>query len=304
MLGMMLAAAALKTGRYDERLMKCLLGNLRIGGPLGFQPDRVDQGPLEKAGWQHYFGPGPSATRRTMQATVWACYLWAYRQTGFELFLQRAKTAIGMTMAAYPDRWVWTNGIQQERARMLLPLAWLVRVEDTPEHRAWLRESRTPCWPTRILAGPSARRSARPAGRFPPPASNEAYGTAEAPLIQSNGDAACDLLYTSNFALLALHEAAAATGDPYYRAAEDKLAEVPVPHPNPQRNPSRAGRRLVPRLRLQALGILGLQCRCGLGRLVHRERLDTKLDHGGAGPAADEHVPVGYDEGEQDSQAI
>ena len=52
MLGMMLAAAALKTDRYDERLLKCLLANLRISGQLGFQPDRIDQGPLEKAGWQ------------------------------------------------------------------------------------------------------------------------------------------------------------------------------------------------------------------------------------------------------------
>ena len=43
-----------------------------------------------------------------------------------------------MTMAAYPGKWRWTNGIAQERARMLLPLAWLVRLQDTPEHRAWL----------------------------------------------------------------------------------------------------------------------------------------------------------------------
>ena len=43
-----------------------------------------------------------------------------------------------MTMEAYPDKWIWTNGIQQERARMVLPLAWLVRIEDTPEHRQWL----------------------------------------------------------------------------------------------------------------------------------------------------------------------
>ena len=41
-------------------------------------------------------------------------------------------------MEAYPDKWSWTNGIQQERARMILPLAWLVRVDDTPEHREWL----------------------------------------------------------------------------------------------------------------------------------------------------------------------
>ena len=33
------------------------------------------------------------------------------------------------------------------------------------------------------------------------------------------------MLYTCNFALLGLHEAVAATGDPELKAAEDKLAE-------------------------------------------------------------------------------
>ena len=50
------------------------------------------------------------------------------------------------------------------------------------------------------------------------------YGTGEVAIIQQNGDPLCDLLYTNNFALLGLHEAAAATGDPFYREAEDKLA--------------------------------------------------------------------------------
>ncbi len=225
MMGMMLAAATLKTDRYDERLLKCLLANLRISGQLGFQPDRVDQGPLENAGWQSYFNGKNTSYSPHMQATMWTCYLWAYRQTGFELFLQRARTAIGMTMAAYPDRWVWMNGIQQERAKMLLALAWLVRVEDTPEHRAWLRRmagdllaTQDPCGAIREEIGQAGK------GGCPPPASNEAYGTAETPLIQSNTDAASDLLYTCNFAFLALHEAAAATADPFYRTAEEKLA--------------------------------------------------------------------------------
>ena len=225
MLGMMLAAAALKTDRYDERLLQALLANLRISGRLGFQPDRVDQGPLEKAGWEHFFRSRSTSLSPHFQATMWACYLWAYRHTGFELFLQRARTAIGLTMDAYPDHWVWTNGLQQERAKMLLALAWLVRAQDTPEHRAWLRRiaddlmaSQDPCGAIREVIGQAGQ------GGCPPPASNEAYGTAEAPLIQSNADAASDLLYTCNFALFALHEAAAATGNSLYRTAEEKLA--------------------------------------------------------------------------------
>lgn len=226
MLGMLLAAAALETGRYDERLLKCLLANLRISGQLGFQADRVDQGPLVEAGWERYFKASNVSYSPHYQATLWACYLWAYRQTGFELFLRRAKTALGMTMAAYPDQWVWTNGIQQERAKLLLPLAWLVRVEDTPQHRGWLRQiaddllaSQDPCGAIREELGVAGK------GGCPPPASNEAYGTAETPLIQTNGDPACDLLYTTNFAFVGLHEAAAATADPRYRDAEEMLAK-------------------------------------------------------------------------------
>jgi len=225
MLGMMLAAAALKADRYDERLLKCLLANLRVSGSRGFQPDRLDQGPLEKAGWRHYFNARTRSYAPHFQATMWACYLWAHRQTKFELFLQRAKTAIGMTMDAYPDRWQWTNGIQQERAKMLWALAWLVRVEDTPEHRAWLRRIADDLLAAQDTCGAIREELGRPGkGFFAPPASNEAYGTSEAPLIQANGDAASDLLYTSNFAFIALHEAAAATGDAFYREAEDRLA--------------------------------------------------------------------------------
>ncbi len=57
------------------------------------------------------------------------------------------------------------------------------------------------------------------------PTSNEAYGTGETSLVGQNGDQVSDLLYESNFALVGLHEAAAVTGDPEYRQAEDKLAE-------------------------------------------------------------------------------
>ena len=225
MLGMMLAAATLKTDRYDERLLKCLLANLRICGQLGFQPDRLDQGPLEKAGWEHFFNDRNVSYSPHYQATLWACYLWAYRHTGFDLFLQRAKTAIGMTMTAYSDHQGWINGIQLERAKMVLALAWLVRVEDTPQHRAWLRRIADDLLARQDSCGAIREEIDKAFNRgFSAPASNEAYGTGEALLIQSDGDAASDLLYTCNFAFAALHEAAAATGESYYRQAEDKLA--------------------------------------------------------------------------------
>lgn len=108
---------------------------------------------------------------------------------------------------------------------MLLALAWLVRVDDTPRHREWLATIASDLLSTQDPSGAIRDVIAPPGGPgYHPPASNEAYGTAEAPLIQSNDDAAADLLYTCNFALLALHEAAAATGDGTLREAEDALA--------------------------------------------------------------------------------
>ena len=124
----------------------------------------------------------------------------------------------------YPNGWRWTNGLAQEKARILLPLAWLVRVKDTPEHRAWLRTAvdglatlQEPCGAIREELGLPGK------GMYPPPSSNEDYGGHEASLIQRNGDPVSDLLYTTNFAFLGLHEAAV-VGDEAAQHAEEKLA--------------------------------------------------------------------------------
>jgi hypothetical protein len=225
MLGMMLAGAMLGTQKYAPRLASALLGNMRLTGMKGFLPDRIDQGPLEQSGWQALHSGTQTSFSPHMQATMWCCFLWAYQETRDPLFLERAKAGITATMAAYPDRWVWMNGIQQERAKMLLALAWLVRVEPTSRHKEWLQKmadellrGQDACGAIREEIGDAGK------GGFPPPASNEAYGTAEAPLIQTNADTASDTLYTCNFAFLALHEAAAALRDPRIKAAGDKLA--------------------------------------------------------------------------------
>ena len=219
MLGMIKAAAALKTDRWDERLAQCLLANLRITSQLGFSPERLD-GPLPPDQWRSRFQSRFTFFCPHHQAYMQACYLWAYRQTGDRLFLDRAKSAIRLTMEAYPDHWTWTNGqITLERARFILALAWLVRVEDTPEHRAWLDRMVKDLLTDQVECGAIRTRIVRS------PNSNEAYGTGETSLVEHNGDPVSDLLYESNFALVGLHEAAAATGNAEYRQAEDKLAE-------------------------------------------------------------------------------
>src|SRR5690606_15054034 len=85
---------------------------------------------------QRYITPWPQR-----EGWAWAVYLWLYDKTRYEPLLERALAAISTTMERYPDGWRWAiNQKQMERARMLLPLAWLLRVQDTPEHRRWFRQ--------------------------------------------------------------------------------------------------------------------------------------------------------------------
>ncbi|MFH1006053.1 MAG: hypothetical protein V1800_00960 [Candidatus Latescibacterota bacterium] len=225
MLGTMAVSATLGETRWDEPLLRCLLANLRTTGPSGFRPDSLNERILQEKGWRHFWTTEHTSFAPHYQSFLWACFFWAYRHTGFSPFLDRARTAVRMTMEAYPSAWRWTNGMQQERARMLLSLSWLVRVDDRPEHRDWLRfmagqllDLQDGSGAIREELGASGR------GSYGPARTNEEYGTTEAPLIQQNGDPLCDLLYTTNFAFLGLHEAAAATGDSFYAEAEAALA--------------------------------------------------------------------------------
>src|SRR3954465_13573611 len=130
-----------------------------------------------------------------------------------------------------------------ERARLLHALAWLVRVEDTldprggapfvpgdpPEHRGWLKTVAGDLLRNQRARGAIPEQLlGRGGGHYVVPATNEAYGTTETPLIQIDGDPVSDQLYTTGFALIGLHEAAAATGDADLKKAEDRLAEYLV----------------------------------------------------------------------------
>jgi hypothetical protein len=223
-MGALATAAVLDEPRWNESLSKCLLANLRTTGRLGFRTARIDIPALSQRGWRPFFEGVPVNLSPHFEAYLWACYLVAERASGFELFANRAERGIRRTMATGPDSWIWTNGIAQEKARMLLPLAWLVRHNDTPEHRALLRRAVESLVALQDESGAIREELGVPGrGRYPAPASNDAYGQGEASLIQENGDPVADMLYTSNFAFLGLHEAAAA-GDELAAQAADKLA--------------------------------------------------------------------------------
>jgi len=217
------ASAAMGTDRYDKPVLRALLANLRTTGRLGFRGDRVDVPQLEKDGWRRFHDAQTVNYSPHFESGLWACYLWAFARTGNAEFRDKAVSGIRMTMAQYPNGWRLNDQVQ--RSRMLLCLAWLVRVEDTAEHRQWLARIAGDLLESQQPSGAIRERlEGVEHGHYRVPQSNEAYGTTETPLLQQPGDPVTDQLYTTGFALGALHEAAAATGDAKLKRAADALA--------------------------------------------------------------------------------
>lgn len=227
LLGIIGAVGLTGTSEWDKSILRTILANFRTTGIYGFRGEKIKEVDLQKNGVHYYQQMDRKHFDPHYEAYPWALYLWTYAKTDYKPLLDRTVVAIRETMSAYPDTWQWSYGTQPERARMLLPLAWLVRVQDNAEHRGWLRLMTEDLLKHRDSTGAILEEIGQQSKvGCGPPASNADYGTEEASLIQRNGDSVCDLLYTTNFAFLGLHEAAAATGDRYYNAAEDRLAQL------------------------------------------------------------------------------
>jgi hypothetical protein len=233
-LGLLLAAAALGTGEFDARILQAILANFRTTGVRGFRGARLIASDLEARGWRAFYEGAPTNYSAHFEALPWACYLWAYDRTGYRPLLDRTKVGIRLMMAAYertmdpavcdkPNEWHWSNGMQQERAKMILPLAWLLRTEPSDEHFAWLDRMVTDL--TGYLdpdTGALADRFGDPSegrGICGPFTENAQYGKHESPVIQENGDPCSDSLYTASFAMMTLLEAEAAAEATGYREA-------------------------------------------------------------------------------------
>jgi hypothetical protein len=226
-LGSIGAAANLNDSKWDKQICELILANFRTTGKHGFRGPRLEDRQLQSRGWEHYWQENVINIHPHFESWIWTSYLWLYDKVGHDILLTRTHAAIKQCMEAYPN-WMWTNGIQQERGRMILVLAWLIRVDDTTQHRAWLKQVATDMLAHQDACGGIQEEVGKSGGQYGPPTSNAAYGTNEAPLIQKNTDPAADMLYTTNFAFFGLNEAAAATGDAFYHDAADKMADFLV----------------------------------------------------------------------------
>ena len=221
-IGTVVTGAILKTDRWEEAVVLSTLANLRTGGPYGCR----DAGPivrsqLEKHGWEFFARRSLITPWPQREGWMWACYLWLYDKTKYEPLLVQARTAITETMKRYPDDWGYAlHEMQMERGRMILPLAWLVRVDDTPEHRKWLR---------RVVSDMRKRMDSSGAIQEElaavPLKSNDEYGTCEVSIIHDNNDPCADVFYSMAPALVGIHEAYSATGEDQYAEMVDKMVE-------------------------------------------------------------------------------
>ena len=227
-LGIIGTSAVLETDRWDEALVRNILGNFRTTGPLGFRGWRLEYPSLLHHGWRHYWETPRTNFSPHYEAWMWSGYLWLYDKTGHKPFLEKVKNGVQMVNDAYPERWFWALATSPiDYARMLLVCSWLVRVEDTPEHRQWLK-----FYADKLAALQDKETGAireqvvnYPHLQFRLPLSNVEYGTSESSLVAKDGDPVADQLYVTNFTLFGLNEAYHATGDPQYREMRDRLAE-------------------------------------------------------------------------------
>ena len=226
LLGALSVRSLTEETRWDEKLLRCVLANLRTSGKNGLRQRRLEESSFLEKTWMDFYNEEVDFVQPHHQAYILAVFLWMYALTGIEELLEKSEKAISIIMSRFPDGLHWTNSLTCELARMLLPLSFLMRVRPSEQHRQWLRQAvdaviayQQPCGAIRDAFGDFAL------GTYPPPQSNESYGTTEASLIQKNGDPVTDLLYTANFAFIGLWEASLALEEEDVKQAYRKLRD-------------------------------------------------------------------------------
>ena len=221
---------------WDTELAKLMLGNARLMNRRGMSKwAGGQQSVLVAEGWRASWDDDTyQSETQYYQSVLRATNLWSFAVAkNSSLFLDRTVRGINASMASfYAKTWTCQVGLTPELAKTLLPLAWLVRVNNTVLSRKWLRDvadaliSHMDSVSGAVIEDPAGQDGVQ-CGHHPP-TSNAAYGTQESTLSQSSNDSVADLLYSTNFAVLAMHEAAAATQDAAYIKAAKQLADFAV----------------------------------------------------------------------------
>jgi hypothetical protein len=177
-------------------LLQQAFGLLRTFSQFGYRPAMTTKDDMAAKGWKPFFYGRVNSGTPHMQANAWALSLWAGQVTGIKLFSERVYSATALLMAKWPDQWACTEYMSEELAHEVLVLAWLVRVNNTAETRGWLDAVATDLINHQRQQSGAIREWVNATCGLNFLTHNDAYGTGECGLIQSNTDPAADLLYT------------------------------------------------------------------------------------------------------------
>jgi hypothetical protein len=230
-----------QTGSWDEQLLRCLLAEARTSGKMLYRPGAIAATEVRARGWEYYWNSSvvprgqPGGSQPHYGSYLPAAFLSLGAVTGLQkLLIDRATAYCTAMMAGYlAGEWEWNESMSNEQARFLLPLAWLVRVDDTPLHRSWLDRLVTDLLASQDPASGAIKQEfgkGNESGRCGPcaPATNAEYGSGEGPIMHDGTEPLSDALYTLSFAAAGLREAYGATGLQRYADAETKLVEFLV----------------------------------------------------------------------------
>ena len=237
-MGATTAASLLRTASWRTRMLYLLFAEARTTGRMGNRPGAIPATQLSSSGWRPFFADASVPSGATYSphygAQPAAYFLFAGNATGLHsLFSAPAVGYVqGMMASLAAGEWKWTQSMTNELSVLLLNLAWLVRPDDSQMHRSWLSDVAYRLLTFQVRSGGIKQffGTGKEAGHCNacPPGSNAAYGSGEQPLMLDGSEPLTDSLYSLNFALLGLREAAGATGEARYAEAESALSEFLV----------------------------------------------------------------------------
>lgn len=220
-LGSLGTAAELEKSKWNTDLAGNLLMNYRTTSKQGLRGENLEFKSIHDSGWFHYSNREAPIADRGPHYESWmhAANLWYYSQSGYAPMLYKSykglksimdkyETGNGRGLAIYA-----TNGIQQERAHILLPLAWyFLHISDdgsgnpSSESYQWVKLIVNHLYENFDPVTGAIREEVQSHQYFGIPLSNFQVAGNEFPVIHNNGEPVTDGLYTINFLIFVLNE--------------------------------------------------------------------------------------------------